>query len=90
MSLSFILLLYLLLWNLLVFITYGADKLKAKRGVWRISEKLLLIESYVLGGLGAYLAGLVFHHKTRKWYFRLAWYLGLLGDVIVIYLVWRI
>ena len=38
----------LLIWNFLIFVIYGIDKSKAKRGAWRISEKYLLsLHSFV-------------------------------------------
>lgn len=60
----------LLLWNLLIFLIYGIDKSKARRGAWRIPEKILLILALTCGGFGAWLAGITFHQKTRKWYFK--------------------
>jgi len=60
-----------ILWNVFVFITYGVDKIRAIKGKWRIPEKTLLWESILFGGLGAFLGGSFFHHKTLKWYFRL-------------------
>lgn len=50
------------------FVLYGVDKDKARKGVWRIPEKALLL-SAVPGGIGARVGMSVFHHKTRKWYF---------------------
>lgn len=70
-------LIYLGLWNILVFALYGIDKRRARQGQWRISEKTLLSLTLLGGGLGACLAGHYFRHKTRKWYFQLAWYTGL-------------
>ena len=32
----------ILIWNLLVFMIYGIDKSKARKGAWRIPEKYLL------------------------------------------------
>lgn len=77
------------IWNLIVFATYGLDKGKARKEAYRISEKTLLLMSYLLGGLGAWAGGNVFHHKTRKWYFKLAWIVGLVIDALVIYVIWR-
>lgn len=82
-------LLSLVIWNLIVFTIYGLDKQKAKRGAWRISEKTLLLISLCLGGLGALVGGYFFHHKTRKWYFQVTWYLGLILDIIIIYFIWQ-
>lgn len=79
----------LLLWNFLIFILYGIDKYKAQRGYWRIPEKYLLLGAFIAGGFGAWLAGLIFHHKTRKWYFKTVWILGMVVTVGALYLVWR-
>ena len=56
----------LLIWNLIIFLIYGIDKFKARRGAWRIPEKYLLSFAFFCGGFGAWLAGLTFHHKTRN------------------------
>jgi uncharacterized membrane protein YsdA (DUF1294 family) len=85
-----ILTLAILFWNIFVFSSYGLDKRRARRRAWRISERVLLMESLCFGGLGAILGGYFFHHKTRKWYFQICWYTGILVDVVTIYLVWRI
>lgn len=51
--------------NFIVFLLYGIDKAKARRGKWRISEAALLIAA-VFGPVGALLGMIIFHHKTRK------------------------
>lgn len=61
----------LLLWNGAVFVLYAADKRRAKKQAWRVSEKTLLTCSFLLGGAGA-LAGMLFlRHKTRHLKFRI-------------------
>lgn len=57
---------YLLGVNLIAFAAYGADKSRAQRGAWRISESALLLLAAVGGSLGALVGMHVFHHKTRK------------------------
>ena len=79
----------ILIWNLLVFMIYGIDKSKAKRGAWRIPEKYLLSFAFLCGGFGAWLAGVTFHHKTRKWYFKTVWFLGIVTTIVTLYLIWR-
>ena len=79
----------ILIWNLLVFMIYGTDKSKAKRGAWRIPEKYLLSFAFLCGGFGAWLAGITFHHKTRKWYFKTVWFLGIVTTLVTLYLIWR-
>ena len=75
----------LLLWNFFIFILYGIDKYKSKRGHWRIPEKYLLLGAFIFGGFGAWFGGLIFHHKTRKWYFKIVWILGMIVIVVAIY-----
>ena len=79
----------LLIWNLLTFIIYGIDKFKARRDAWRIPEKYLLSFAFLCGGFGAWLAGITFHHKTRKWYFKTVWFLGIVTTLVTLYLIWR-
>ena len=79
----------LLIWNLLIFLIYGIDKPKARRGAWRIPEKILLLLALTCGGFGAWLAGIRFHHKTRKWYFKTVWFLGMVTTLVVLYFIWR-
>lgn len=59
------------IWNIVVFLLYGIDKWKAKRNKWRISEMCLLGTALCFGGIGAFVGMIVFHHKTRKWKFRI-------------------
>ena len=51
--------------SLCAFIAYGIDKVKAKRGSRRISERSLLLLALVGGAAGAMLGMLLFRHKTR-------------------------
>lgn len=52
-------------WNIVVFVMYGIDKRKAKRGSSRISERSLLLSAAFIGGPGALLGMSVFRHKTK-------------------------
>ena len=81
--------LFLMIWNLVVFLVYGLDKGKARKGSYRISEKTLLLMTYVGGGLGAWAGGSHFRHKTQKKYFQLAWAVGVLIDALLIYWMWK-
>ena len=79
----------LLIWNLIIFLIYGIDKFKARRDAWRIPERYLLSFAFLCGGFGAWLAGVTFHHKTRKWYFKTVWFLGIVTTLVALYLIWR-
>ena len=62
--------LYLAAVNLAAFALMGADKRRARRGRWRISEKALFLPALFGGALGGLLGMRLFRHKTRHWYFR--------------------
>ena len=55
---------YLALINVITFLIYGIDKLKAKKGKWRIPEATLLLFAIMGGSIGAWLGIKVWHHKT--------------------------
>lgn len=57
---------YLLAVNILAFALFGIDKQKARRNLWRIPEKTLLLSAVIGGSVGAILGMRFFHHKTRK------------------------
>ena len=62
-------------WALLngfVFLLYGLDKLKAKRGKWRIPERTLLLFTWLMGGVGALLGMRTFRHKTKHLSFKIS------------------
>lgn len=56
---------YLAAINVVTFIVYGIDKLKAKKGKWRIPEASLLLLAIIGGSIGAWCGVKVWHHKTR-------------------------
>ena len=69
-SLALALTAYLAAINLAAFLTFGADKRRARRHEWRVSEKTLFLLALLGGSLGAVFGMCAFHHKTRHWYFR--------------------
>ena len=50
--------------NVITFVVYGIDKLKAKKGKWRVPEATLLLLAVVGGSVGAWCGVRVWHHKT--------------------------
>lgn len=52
--------------NLISFMLFGVDKLRAEAGSWRISERMLLAWAFFGGSIGAYAGRKLFRHKTRK------------------------
>lgn len=61
----------LLIWNGIVLLIYGADKLLAKLQKRRIREAVLLSCAFLLGGCGAMFGMVLFNHKTTKLKFRI-------------------
>lgn len=57
---------YLIGINIFSFFSYGIDKLFARKKMFRISEKILLLLSIMGGSVGALCAMCFFHHKTKK------------------------
>lgn len=72
--------------SVITFFMYGVDKFKAQRGKWRISEKALLVSSFIGGAVGGFLAMQLFRHKTKHWYFNVVNILGLVWQIGLI--VW--
>ena len=68
----------LAIFNLFTFLLYGIDKRKAVHHRWRIPERVLILCAFLGGAAGALLGMLLFHHKTRKWKFRILVPLALL------------
>ena len=72
-------LIYLALINFIGLVMMLWDKSKAKRGVWRISEKTLLGTAVIGGSLGVFAGMRLFRHKTQHLQF---W----LGVPVIIFL----
>ena len=50
--------------NVITFVVCGIDKLKAKKGKWRVPETTLLLLAIIGGSVGAWCCVKVWHHKT--------------------------
>ena len=62
-------LIYLLIVNAVGFFSMLADKLYAKKKLWRIPEATLLTVALIGGSIGSIAGMYFFRHKTRHWYF---------------------
>lgn len=56
---------YLLVINILAFILFYVDKVKAIKAQWRIPEKTLMTIAIIGGSIGSLIAMRLFRHKTR-------------------------
>lgn len=75
---------WLIIINILTFAVFGIDKKKAIDGKFRISELTLFLLSILGGSLGGLAAMYIFHHKTKKWYFKFGIPLILIAQVFLI------
>ena len=57
---------YLIIINIIGFAIMFIDKQKAKKGKWRIPEKVIFIVTALGGGIGTISGMYVFRHKTKK------------------------
>ena len=80
---------YVAVMTLLAFLAMGWDKLCAKRGAWRISEKVLFLLAVLGGSVGSIAGMYAFHHKTRHWYFRWGFALLTAAQCAIIYFILR-
>lgn len=78
---------YLLAVNILAFVLFGIDKQKARRNLWRIPEKTLLLSALIGGSAGAILGMQFFHHKMRKPKFAVGVPVILVVEIVVVWFI---
>ncbi len=78
-------LIIILIWNVIVMLVYGIDKLLAKMGKRRVSEDALLLCAFLLGGCGAMFGMVLFNHKTSKMKFRILVPLTVIISIAAVY-----
>jgi len=79
---------YYLLINIITFLVWGYDKLKAKTNGWRVPEVTLYLLILIGGGIGALAGMIVFRHKTRKPQFKIAAILSIVIHLsIILYII---
>ncbi len=81
------LVLFFLVINAVSFLIMLWDKVQSRKsGAERISEGLLFFLATAFGSIGVFFGMLVFHHKTRKWYFLIG--IPLLMAQNITFLLW--
>ena len=78
---------YVLCINAVTFVLYALDKIKAKAGVWRISEFALMLLAVIGGSVGALLAMIVCRHKIRVPKFKFGIPAIIILQIIVFYFI---
>ena len=77
----------LLIWNAAVFFIFGFDKKQSRMRKWRISEDFLISCAALIGGIGALLGMILFHHKTRKMKFKILVPIFAAFELVVLYYI---
>lgn len=57
--------------NILSLVLFYIDKKRARNRQFRISEKTLLLSTFLFGGLGAWIGMSTFRHKTKHTLFKI-------------------
>lgn len=78
---------YILIINLIGFITMYIDKNKAKKGSYRISEKAIFIIALLLGAIGVYIGMYKFRHKTKHMSFTVGIPIIILINIFSVYYI---
>ena len=86
MTIKEIVIVYLVVINVATFLTYGIDKWKAKKSLWRIREASLLGLAVFGGSIGAWLGMKVWHHKTMHKKFKYGIPLILVVQIVIVLL----
>ena len=79
---------YLACVSLFAVIITVADKIKAKRGKWRVMESTLLIVAAIGGSVAMYLTMLLIRHKTRHPKFMVGIPVIIVLQAAAVYAVW--
>lgn len=83
-------LIYLGIINIIACLLYGMDKMKAVQNQWRIPEITLLAFTMLGGALGAWIAMMMFHHKTKKMLFEVIVPLSLVAWIVIVLSIFHI
>lgn len=84
---SYLIVGFLVIINLLGYISMWSDKRRAIKGKYRISEKALFTIAILGGSLGSILGMNQFRHKTKHWYFKYGMPLILVIQIVILYLI---
>ena len=77
---------YIIVINIIAFVTMYWDKRRAIKGKWRVKENTLLFLVILGGGIGAIVGMYTFRHKTKKMAFVIGFPLILICQILLIIL----
>ena len=78
---------YYIFFNLIDFFLMGLDKKNAIKKKSRVPVIVLFTIALMGGSLGGILGMLIFHHKTKKWKFRILFPLFLIFNILIYFYI---
>jgi len=75
---------YFIIINILTFIAFAADKMKALKDGWRVKESTLLLLSFLGGAAGGILGMIMCRHKIRSLKFKILLPVFLILQIIIV------
>lgn len=79
--------LYYLGINIVLFFSMLIDKKKAIYKKERVPESTLFVMALLGGSVGGFLGMYLFHHKTRKIYFHIIYFIALVLHIAALYVI---
>lgn len=80
---------YLIMINIITFLTMWIDKRRAKYGKWRIKEHTLFVLALLGGSAGAIIGMYTFRHKTQKTRFFIGFPAILIAEILLGVLIYN-
>ncbi len=78
---------YLIIINIITFLSMLLDKKKAEKGKWRTKESTLIILALIGGSIGEIIGMFVWHHKTQKFKFLIGVPMIIVLQILIIILL---
>lgn len=76
--------------NMIAFLIMFYDKYKSRNPIAeRIPEGILFFMAVAFGSVGVYAGMIIFHHKTRKWYFLVGIPIVILQNCAFLYVIYK-
>lgn len=80
---------YLIIINLIAFLSMYIDKRKARYGKWRIPEQTLFILALIGGSIGSIAGMYTFRHKTKKLRFSIGFPIILILQIVLGFMIYN-
>lgn len=80
---------YLIIINLIAFLSMYIDKKKARYGKWRIPEQTLFILALIGGSIGSIAGMYTFRHKTKKLRFSIGFPIILILQIVLGFMIYN-